>query len=90
MIESPAFFIRDLPIHGPLILAPMSGYNDQPFRRLCLEFGAALVYTGLLSASAILYGSQRSQEMLRFHPDEHPLACQLFGSDVAQCLETLA
>ena len=83
MSESPAFHIRDLPIHGPLILAPMSGYNDQPFRRLCLEFGAALVYTGLLSASAILYGSQRSDEMLRFHPDEHPLACQLFGSDEA-------
>jgi tRNA-dihydrouridine synthase B len=83
MNDSPAFFIRDLPIRGPLILAPLSGYNDQPFRRLCLEFGAALVYTGLLSASAILYGSQRSEEMLRFHPDEHPLACQLFGSDVA-------
>ncbi|MGC9394429.1 MAG: tRNA dihydrouridine synthase DusB [Anaerolineae bacterium] len=81
MNESPAFVIRDLPIHGELILAPLSGYNDQPFRRLCLEFGAALVYTGLLSASAILYGSQRSEEMLRFHPDEHPLACQLFGSD---------
>ncbi len=83
------FFIRDLPIHGPLILAPLSGYNDQPFRRLCLEFGAALVYTGLLSASAILYGSQRSEEMLRFHADEHPLACQLFGSD-ADMLEKAA
>lgn len=83
MNNSPTFLIRDLPIHGPLILAPLSGYNDQPFRRLCLEFGAALVYTGLLSASAILYGSQRSREMLRFHPDEHPLACQLFGSDEA-------
>lgn len=81
MDDSPAFFIRDVPIYGPLILAPLSGYNDQPFRRLCLKFGAALVYTGLLSASAILYGSQRSREMLRFHPDEHPLACQLFGSD---------
>ncbi len=95
MSESPAFFIRDVPIHGPLILAPLSGYNDQPFRRMCLEFGAALVYTGLLSASAILYGSQRSDEMLRFHADEHPLACQLFGSDAdmlakaARAVETL-
>ena len=80
-MNNSTFLIRDLPIHGPLILAPLSGYNDQPFRRLCLEFGAALVYTGLLSASAILHGSQRSREMLRFHPDEHPLACQLFGSD---------
>jgi len=95
MNDTPTFFIRDVPIHGPLILAPLSGYNDQPFRRLCLEFGAALVYTGLLSASAILYGSKRSEEMLRFHPDEHPLACQLFGSDVeilekaARAVETL-
>ncbi|HOU13126.1 MAG TPA: tRNA dihydrouridine synthase DusB [Anaerolineae bacterium] len=95
MNEHPAFFIRDLPIYGNLILAPLSGYNDQPFRRLCLEFGAALVYTGLLSASAILYGSQRSDEMLRFHPDEHPLVCQLFGSDerilesAAHIVETL-
>jgi nifR3 family TIM-barrel protein len=83
MNDTPTFLIRDVPIHGPLILAPLSGYNDQPFRRLCLEFGAALVYTGLLSASAILYGSQRSEEMLRFHPAEHPMACQLFGSDEA-------
>ncbi len=89
MSTVPAFFIRDLPIHGNLILAPLSGYNDQPFRRLCREFGAALVYTGLLSASAILYGSQRSDEMLRFHPDEHPLACQLFGS-AEDVLETAA
>lgn len=81
MTDTPTFLIRDLPIHGDLILAPMSGYNDQPFRRLCREFGAAMVYTGLLSASAILYGSRRSREMLRFHSDERPLACQLFGSD---------
>jgi len=89
MNDTPTFFIRDAPIHGELILAPLSGYNDQPFRRLCLEFGAAMVYTGLLSASAILYGSRRSEEMLRFHPDEHPLACQLFGSD-ADILEKAA
>ena len=48
-----------------------------------------MVYTGLLSASAILYSSRRSQEMLRFHPDERPLACQLFGSD-ADLLEAAA
>ena len=53
MTAATTFLIRDLPIHGDLILAPMSGYNDQPFRRLCREFGAAMVYTGLLSASAI-------------------------------------
>jgi nifR3 family TIM-barrel protein len=79
--EKPAFFIRDLPIHGDLILAPLSGYNDQPFRRLCREFGAALTYTGLLAVNAIFGGSRRTSEMLRFHPAERPLAAQIFGSD---------
>ncbi len=74
--------IRDLPVYGNLILAPLSGYNDWPFRRLCREFGAALVYTGLLSAQGILYGSQRTHEMLAFHADERPLVCQLFGGEV--------
>lgn len=81
-----AFYAGGVPIRGRLVLAPMSGYNDQPFRRLCLRFGAALVYTGLLSSSAIVYGpapwgAKRTAEMLRFHPDERPLAIQLFGSD---------
>jgi tRNA-dihydrouridine synthase B len=87
MTEKPAFLIGDLPVYGELVLAPMSGFNDQPFRRLCQEFGAALTYTGLLAANSILhgrhqYGNRRTDEMLRLHPDEHPLVCQLFGSDI--------
>lgn len=79
-----AFTIRDVPVRGRVALAPLSGYNDQPFRRLCRRFGAALVYTGLLSSKAIVYdanplGSPRSQDMLRFHSEEAPLVCQLFG-----------
>ncbi|MBN1876770.1 MAG: tRNA-dihydrouridine synthase family protein [Anaerolineae bacterium] len=77
----PAFFIRDLPIYGDLVLAPLSGYNDQPFRRLCRNHGAALVYTGLLSSLALCYGTARSRAMLRRHPDESPLIYQLYGND---------
>lgn len=88
MTKAPTFCIRNVPVFGDLVLAPMSGYNDQPFRLLCQEYGAALTYTGLLAANSILYGSQkygnrRTNEMLRLHVDEHPLVCQLFGSDVA-------
>ena len=87
-MTSPTFTIGNLPIYGELVLAPMSGYNDQPFRRLCQGYGAALTYTGLLAANAILhgkhqYGNRRTDEMLRLHPEEHPLVCQLFGSDAA-------
>lgn len=86
MKESPVFYIDNLPVYGELVLAPMSGFNDQPFRRLCQSYGAALTYTGLLAANSILhgeykYGNRRTDEMLRLHPDEHPLVCQLFGSD---------
>jgi len=94
MIDLPTFSIGDLPIYGELVLAPLSGFNDQPFRRLCQAFGAALTYTGLLAAKAILhgsyqYGNRRTDEMLRLHPEEHPLVCQLFGSD-AEVLEAAA
>ncbi len=84
-----AFYIRDLPVRGELILAPLSGYNDQPFRRLCREMGAALVVTGLLSSRAIIYNweGQRSKRMLRFHPDERPLAAQLYGSEPEEIAE---
>ncbi len=82
----PAFQLGPTSIAAPVVLAPMSGYNDQPFRRLCRRFGAALVYTGLLSSNAIVYGpgpfgNPATAEMLRFHPDEFPVVCQLFGND---------
>jgi tRNA-dihydrouridine synthase B len=70
----------------------MSGYNDQPFRRLCRRFGASLVYTGLLSSPAIVHGpgrwgARRTAEMLRLHPAEAPLAVQLFGGEEAVIVE---
>jgi tRNA-dihydrouridine synthase B len=90
--ESVAFYAGHVAVHGRVALAPMSGYNDQPFRRLCRRFGASLVYTGLLSSSAIVYGpepwgAKRTAEMLRLHPEEAPLAIQLFGSDEAIIVE---
>ena len=82
--RSPVFCVGETPINGRLILAPMSGYNDQPFRRLCRRFGAALVYTGLLAANAIYFGASpegdsRTAEMLQLHPEEAPVAVQLFS-----------
>ncbi len=88
----PAFHAGNVPIAGRVILAPMSGYNDQPFRRLCRRFGASLVYTGLLSSPAIVHGpgrwgARRTAEMLRLHPEEVPLAVQLFGGEEAVIVE---
>ena len=42
---SPTFYVRDIPVYGDVILAPMDGYSDWPFRSLCRELGSAMSYT---------------------------------------------
>jgi tRNA-dihydrouridine synthase B len=62
----------------------MAGYTDHPFRLLCHEQGAALVCTELLSATAMWYGSARTEEMIDIADDERPVGVQIFGSDPEQ------
>lgn len=64
-----------------VILAPMAGVTDLPFRLLCKEQGAGMVVTEMVSAKAILYKNKNTRELLKIHPDERPAAVQLFGSD---------
>ena len=73
--------IGSLSLSSPLILAPMAGITDQPFRRLCHECGAGLVSMEMVSANAIKYGNKRTEAFIDIHPDEHPVALQLFGPD---------
>jgi nifR3 family TIM-barrel protein len=80
----PAFWVRDLPIYGDLVLAPMAGFSDQPYRSLCRRFGSAMSYTELVSADGILYQSPRTLSMLAFDPAERPVVFQLFGHDEDQ------
>ena len=65
----------------PLILGPMAGVTDRPFRRLCHEAGADLVCMEMVSANAIKYGSRKTEELLVIDPEERPVSLQLFGSD---------
>ena len=64
-----------------LILAPMAGVSDLPFRLLCREQGAGLVCMEMVSAKAILYKNRNTEELLTIDPKEHPVSLQLFGSD---------
>jgi len=59
----------------------MSGINDRTFRLLCREHGASVVWTGLISANALHFGSQKTLDMLHFLPSELPVCAQIFGSD---------
>ncbi len=64
-----------------IILAPMAGVTDLPFRLLCQEQGAGLCCMEMVSAKAILYNNKNTEELLAIHPDERAVSLQLFGSD---------
>ena len=73
--------IGNVELENNVILAPMAGVTDLPFRLLCREQGAALVCTEMVSAKAILYNNKNTKALLEMHPDEAPVSLQLFGSD---------
>lgn len=64
-----------------LVLAPMAGITDTPFRILCLKGGAGLVCAEMVSAHALHYKNPKSGRMLQVGEKEHPISMQIFGSD---------
>ena len=73
--------IGQVKLTNNLILAPMAGITDSPFRVLCLQGGAGLVCAEMVSAHALHYGNEKSGRMLQVNPKEHPVSMQIFGSD---------
>ena len=68
-------------LHNKLILAPMAGVTDLPFRLLCKEQGCDILYTEMVSAKAILYKNRNTEPLMQYENMEHPIGLQLFGSD---------
>ena len=73
--------IGDVTLENNVILAPMAGVTDLPFRLLCREMGVGLVCMEMVSAKAIYYHNKNTEELLQVHPGELPASLQLFGSD---------
>ena len=73
--------IGNVEMQNPLVLAPMAGVTDLPFRVLCKEQGAGLICMEMVSAKAILYKNKNTEDLMTIHPGEHPVSLQLFGSD---------
>ena len=73
--------IGDVTLKNPLILAPMAGVTDLPFRLLCKEQGAGLLCMEMVSAKAIYYKNKNTEQLLEIAPEERPVSLQLFGSD---------
>ena len=68
-------------LENNVILAPMAGVTDLPFRVLCRDQGAGCVVTEMVSAKAVLYNNKNTRELLQIDPAERPAAVQLFGSE---------
>lgn len=73
--------IGSVELENNIILAPMAGITDLPFRLLCKEQGCGLVYSEMVSAKAVHYGNKNTVPLLQSNPAEAPAALQLFGSD---------
>lgn len=73
--------IGNVTLDNRVILAPMAGVTDLPFRLLCREQGAGLICMEMVSAKAIFYNNKNTEELMEIHPDERPVSLQLFGSD---------
>lgn len=73
--------IGNVKITGNLILGPMAGVTDLPFRILCKELGADLIYTEMVSAKGIQYNNKNTENLLTVCEEERPVSLQLFGGD---------
>lgn len=73
--------IGNVTIPNSLVLAPMAGVTDLPFRLLCREQGAGLVCMEMVSAKAIYYHNQKTEKLMHIDEREHPVSLQLFGSE---------
>jgi len=75
--------VRKLELDGKVILAPMAGITDSPFRGLCKEAGAALVYTEMVSSQGIARGASNTLRYLGYEESERPIGIQIYGDDTA-------
>ena len=77
-------------LENNVFLAPMAGVSDLPFRLICKEHGAGLLYMEMISAKAVHYNNKNTEALMEIHEDELPVSLQLFGSEPEIMAETAA
>ena len=73
--------IGNVTLDNPFFLAPLAGITDAPFRRICKEQGAGMVYSEMVSGKGLYYNDKATEKLLRIYEDEKPVAFQIFGSE---------
>lgn len=79
--------IGNIEIKSKVVLGPMAGFTNLPYRQMAKDFGAGLVYAEMVSDKALCYKNENTWQMLRISKNEHPVAMQLFGYDLDTMLE---
>ena len=73
--------IGPIEVWPPVVLAPMAGVTNVPFRTLCRRYGAGIYVNQMITARALVEGHRKSLELAAFAPDESPRSIQLYGTD---------
>ncbi len=92
MAAQPSFHVGVVPVLGDLILAPMAGFSDLPFRSICRALGSSMSYSEFVNVDELQGrhgGSRRAWQKLRFREDERPVVFQIYGHDV-ECIVDVA
>lgn len=74
--------IGNVELENNILLAPMAGITDLPFRVICKSYGAGLVCTEMASSKAIFYNDEKTKTLLKIDGEKRPIQAQIFGSDV--------
>ncbi|MEA1902784.1 MAG: tRNA dihydrouridine synthase DusB [Actinomycetota bacterium] len=82
--------IGNLEVDPPVVLAPMAGVTNAPFRRLCREFGAGLYVSEMIGARGLVERNEKTMALARFSDDEVPRSIQLYGTDPGSLGEAVA
>ena len=85
--SAPAFSVGTIPVFGDLILSPMEGFSDMPFRSICREQGSAMSYTEFINALDVIQGNPHVLKKLTFLTAERPVVFQIFDNEPARLLE---
>lgn len=89
LAPKPLFYVRDVPVYGDAILAPMAGYSDVPYRALCRVYGSAMHYTEFVPVEALVGKKVHPRFLRRLdkQPNESPMVFQIFGNDAQMILD---
>lgn len=79
--------IRDIEIKSKLVLAPLAGYTNMVYRKICHDLGAGLTYTEMISDKGLLYENDKTWNLCAIDKDEHPVSLQLFGGEIEEVVK---